>query len=311
MKHFCLVIILFLNLIFKLAGQSKQICITVDDLPVVSYGIAEHFYLKQTIEKLIHTANVHEVPLIGFVNEGKMYAGGQLDSFQVALLKYWLVNGYELGNHTFSHMDYNAVTIQTFTNDIVKGEIITKELLAQQKQVLTYFRHPYLHSGCTKEISDSLSFVLDSLNYIVSPVTVDNSDYIFADAYHKAYLRKDHSAMKYIGKAYIRYMERVLIYSETLADSLYHRTIAQTLLIHASLLNADYLDELIVMYKKHKYTFVSQSEVLKDDVYSRPVLVYSKRGNSWLNRWVDKETSERLKLKEPEVPEEIIALTKR
>jgi len=307
---------LLLILGFFLAGelplfcQSKKICITVDDLPVVNYGIEDHLYLKGTITDLVHTANKYDVPMIGFVNEGKLYTNNQLDSFKVGLLTYWIQNGYELGNHTFSHMDYNAATIETFTEDIVKGEMITKELMKTKNQSFMYFRHPYLHSGATKAKSDSLSIILDSLHYIVSPVTIDNSDYIFADAYHKAYLRKDKPAMKYIGKEYVMYMERVLLYSEALSENLLHKRIAQTLLIHASLLNADYLDELIVMYKRHQYTFVSQSEVLKDEIYSHPILVYSKRGNSWLCRWADKETVDGLKLQEPEVSQKIIALTK-
>ncbi len=310
MKFIVSGVLIFIATGLQVFCQSKKICITVDDLPVVSYGVEEQAYLKDVCTKLVYTANIYKVPMIGYVNESKLYTNNQIDSFKTGLLRYWLLNGYELGNHTFAHLDYNTVSLNTYTNDILKGEIITKQLLREQNQSLVYFRHPYLHTGTTKARSDSLSAALDSLHYIVSPVTIDNSDYIFADAYHKAYLKHDHLTMKYIGKEYIAYMECRLMYCEMLSDRLYHCSIAQTLLIHASLLNADYLDALIVMYKKHQYTFVSQSDILKDAVYQRPVLMYSKKGNSWLFRWIDTDAAAGLMSAEPEVPEKINKLTK-
>lgn len=310
MKHIFLSILFSLFIIPSLFCQTKKICITVDDLPVVSYGVQDTGYSKKVIHGIVQAASKHKVPLIGYVVEGTMYTDGKIDSFKVGLLEYWVNHGYELGNHTYSHMDYNNVTIADYAADIVKGEQITRALLKKYNKALMYFRHPYLHTGATKEMGDALVHVLDSLHYIAAPVTIDNDDYVFANAYHQAYVHKDRAEMRYIGKEYIAYMERKLIHFENVSSILLHRSIAQTLLIHASLLNADYLTDLIAMYKKHGYTCISQQEVLQDEAYLRPVLWYSKRGNSWLYRWENKDLAAELIFGDPEVPEKITNLQK-
>jgi hypothetical protein len=53
----------------------------------------------------------YNVRAIGFVNENKLYEDGAPDPNRVALLQQWLDNGLELGNHTFSHPNYNNLTI--------------------------------------------------------------------------------------------------------------------------------------------------------------------------------------------------------
>lgn len=290
----------FLNL--SLFGQTKKMCITVDDLPVVSYGIEDTNYLKEVTTGLIHTANENNVPLIGYVNEGTLYTNSGVDTFKVALLRYWIENGHDLGNHTYSHIDYNNVPVEVYTEDIIKGEKITRALLKPHNKQLMYFRHPYLHTGSTRPLSDNLHRKLDSLGYIESPVTIDNSDYIFAQMYHEAFVKKNIAKMNYIGKEYITYMERKLVHFENVSNTLYGRYAGQTLLIHANLLNAHYLHALIGMYKKHGYVFVSQTEIIKDQVYKQPVQWYSKQGISWLYKWSPQEQFPMLEKGDPEDP---------
>jgi hypothetical protein len=80
-------------------------------------------------------------------------------------------------------------------------------------------------------------------------------------------------------------MEKKLIFYEMLSDSLFDRNISQILLIHASLLNADYLGELIELFRNYNYAFVSMDQALEDAAYRTPVTVYSDWGISWIDRW--------------------------
>ncbi|MEQ9168649.1 MAG: polysaccharide deacetylase family protein [Fulvivirga sp.] len=277
----------FLVLISLLAqAQTKQICITVDDLPIVPYGVSSSLTQFEITQKLLATFKEYDVPAIGYVNEGKLYPNGTFDESKYKLLVYWVENGFELGNHTYSHGSYHKMSYSDFTEEILKGEKHIRPLLKDHGMELKYFRHPFLHSGNTKGATDSLNQFLEEHNYIPAPVTIDNEDYLFAKAYAKAYMNGDSTLMKKIGQSYLEHSEQKLNYYEKLSTAVFDRDIVQTMLTHANQLNADYMGKLLDIFKKHGYSFVSQEEVLKDDAYNEPVTEFGNWGISWLERWV-------------------------
>lgn len=267
------------------AESLKEVCVTVDDLPVVGYSINTKEHLLDITTKLIGHFNTFNIPAIGYVNEDKLYQDNKLDSSRVKLLAMWLENGYELGNHTFAHLSYHDVSFEEFTDGIIKGEKITKELAKQHDQELKYFRHPYLKIGNSKSHYDSLIQFLKEHDYIDAPVTIDNEDYLFAFAYHKAYVKGNQADMNKIGNDYVSYMEEKLTFFERNSIKLFGRNIKQTLLIHANLINAHYLDDLALMYQKNGYKFISQTEVLKDTAYRSEITKFGNWGISWIDRW--------------------------
>ena len=139
--------------------------------------------------------------------------------------------------------------------------------------------------GLRQSHADSLKDFLLQHGYTEAPVTIDNEDYVFALAYHRAYSEGDSLLMEKIGSTYVDYMEEKLLYFEEQSQKLFDRNIAQTLLTHANLLNAHYMDDLAEMYLTHGYEFVSQGEVLNDEAYEHPVSVYGDWGISWIDRW--------------------------
>lgn len=284
MKYsFLLITLLFLNQI--LFAQEKEICITLDDLPTVSYDYKEIEFQQNIIKKLIATFDAYEIPAIGFVNESKLYTKGTLDPEKVELLKTWLSAGYELGNHTYAHKDYHKVPFDKFAKDIIDGEKVCKDLVKAYDQEYIYFRHPFLHVGLDKAKHDSLRAFLGDHNYVEAPVSIDNDDYIFAYAYSKAMKSEDMELIQKIGQDYIDYMEQKLIYFEMQSEKLLGRNVKQILLLHANAINADYLDELAERYQKHGYRFVSMSEALLDPAYQREITKYNNWGISWIDRW--------------------------
>jgi viroplasmin and RNaseH domain-containing protein len=139
--------------------------------------------------------------------------------------------------------------------------------------------------GNSKEKNDSLNNFLSDHGYTIAPVTIDNEDYLFALAYKRAKDNENFALMKKIGSDYIDYMEHKLKYFEKQVYLLFGREINQILLIHANLLNADYLDSLAKMFLKNNYEFVTMEEALKDNVYQTNITVYGKWGISWIDRW--------------------------
>jgi peptidoglycan/xylan/chitin deacetylase (PgdA/CDA1 family) len=268
-----------------LVAQQKQVCFTYDDLPVVSYGLNDSVSQGNLMGNLIRALTKNNVPAIGFVNEYKLFDNGHIIPFQVNLLKAWSANGLALGNHSYSHPDYNSTSFSTYTNDILKGENETRKILSAKGEKLEYFRHPYLRTGDTRSRADSLASFLQLHNYTVAPVTIDNDDYLFAVAYKRAKVKNDSALMKQIGNDYISYMERKLKYYEKQSIELFGRNINHILLLHSSLLNSDYTEALIVMFRKNNYAFISLKESLEDPVYKTPVTFFGKRGLSWIDRW--------------------------
>ena len=66
-----LILTLFLNI--TLFSQQKQICFTMDDLPVITYGINDTAYQNMIVDNFISSFVEYNIPAIGFVNETKLY----------------------------------------------------------------------------------------------------------------------------------------------------------------------------------------------------------------------------------------------
>ena len=280
-----LLIILIIFSCLSSQGQTKEICITLDDLPVVSYDFKDIEFQQSIVQKLLKTFDSYNIPAIGFVNESKLYKNGKLNDEKVDLLKTWLEAGYELGNHTFKHKDYHKVSLDKFTEDVLKGEKVCKGLVTDYDQEYVYFRHPFLHVGLNKAKYDSLNTFLNEHNYIEAPVSIDNDDYIFAYTYSKAMVKKDLELMDRIGKDYVDYMEEKLLFFESQSEKLLGRNVKHILLLHANAINADYLDELAERYQGHGYSFISIEEALKDTAYQIEITKFNNWGISWIDRW--------------------------
>ncbi len=282
--RWCTMITLLLGNYLSIA-QKKQVCFTIDDLPTVTYGITDTIYQEQLTRNLVTKLNAAAIPATAFVNEIKLHPGGSLSKFQVRLLQLWLDHGLELGNHSYSHFDFNNTSFDRFTSDIIKGEKVTKKLMDKKNLKLKYFRHPFLHAGQTKSKADSLDHFLSSHGYTVAPVTLDNDEYMFALAYHRAKAKKDEQLAQRIGNDYITYMEQKLKYFEQSSSALFGRDIKHILLIHANALNAEFIDELADMFVKNGYGFTTLSDALTDPAYQHEVSVFGRWGISWVDRW--------------------------
>jgi peptidoglycan/xylan/chitin deacetylase (PgdA/CDA1 family) len=264
------------------APPRREIAITFDDLPA-TFGDWQRATL--VTKKLLQSLKANHVPAIGFVNERKLYLNDELDPRMVATLHSWLDAGFELGNHTYSHIAIDQVPLERYKEDVIRGEVVTRNLLAEKGMALRYFRHTQLRTGPTEEYKKGLSQFLAERGYTVAPVTIDNNDFIFQVVYAEAKTRGDKALMKRVGDAYIPYMESVFEHFEKLSKEFLGYEVKQTLLLHANDLNADYFDELARMMKRRGYRFISLEEALKDKAYGLPE-AQAMKGLSWIHRWM-------------------------
>lgn len=304
-----ILVFLFLLSSFVLAQtEQRMIAITIDDLPVVSTRGDLKNRQKITKNILKHLKDAR-VPAIGFVNENKLYAGDKRLDKQIDLLRMWVNAGFELGNHTFSHRSLNQIELGDYQSDILKGETITKELLAKKGKSIRYFRHPFLQTGRSLEVKAGLDAFLAKHGYTIAPISVDNADYIFSRAYDIAFDKGDKALMKKVGDAYVPYMESKLDYWERQSTTLFGREISQTLLIHANFINSDYLDDLIAMCLRRGYNVVDLETALKDEAYKLPDTFIGAAGISWVHRWARDKGKDRILKDEPMVPEFVLKLS--
>ena len=301
-----------LILVFSIAAfaqvPKRTIAVTIDDLPVVSTR-SDLKNRQEITKKLLGHIKKAKVPAIGFVNENKLCKGDKRDEQQIDLLRMWIDAGLELGNHTFSHRSADAISVKEYQDDILRGEIITKELLKAKGREIKYFRHPFLQTGSDMAVKNAIYKFLADQNYTVAPITVDNADYIFSRAYDIAFDKGDKKLMKLVGDAYVPYLEKKLEYWERQSMKLLGREMSQTLLIHANFINSDYFDDLAAMFKKRGYKFISLEDALKDEAYRLPDNFTRRAGISWLHRWTLDKGREYVLPNEPMVPEFVLKLS--
>jgi hypothetical protein len=198
------------------------------------------------------------------------------------VLAQWTAAGATLGNHSYSHPDLNNTPLDTYTADILRGEPAITKALGHRP---VYFRHPFLHAGPDDAKREGLARFLAEHGYTVAPVTLDDSDWIFAAVYGDALKRKDAALAAKVKDAYVPYMESIVAFFETRSSEVAGHEVAQTLLIHASQLNADCMPDLLAMFRRRGYRFVSLDEALKDPAYRLQENYSGRGGFSWIHRW--------------------------
>jgi peptidoglycan/xylan/chitin deacetylase (PgdA/CDA1 family) len=264
------------------SAAQREVAITFDDLPLSRMNPRTW---RQTTDKLLASIHAQNVPALGFVNEGKLYERDRLDTARVALLQMWLAAGFELGNHSYSHWDLHRVALADYKADLLRGEEVTAKLLAQKNVKPRYFRHPFLHTGASLAVKNDVENFLHEHGYSVAPVTIDNSEWIFAHAYVLASERGEIELQRRLGEAYVPYMESKFAFYEKQSRDLFGREIKQVLLLHANLLNADYFEALATMLMKRGYAFITLEAALRDEAYRSEDTYIGPAGLSWLQRW--------------------------
>ena len=287
----------------------KSISVTMDDLPLnIALKISNNT-MRTIVENLLAKIKTENIPIVAFVNENKLEENGKRDPERVDLLKMWLDEGVELGNHTYSHKSANSVPVSEYEQDILNGERTIKELLTERNMKLRYFRHPFLMTGRSIAVKNEITKFLIDHGYTIAPVTIDNSEWIFSVAYDKAKNIGDTSLMKKVGQEYIKYMKTKLEYFERQSEKLFGRQINQILLIHSNRLNSEYFIILCAMIKDQSYRFITLGEALTDPAYSSTDTYTGKGGISWLDRWaITQGKTKDFFADEPRTPQYIMQL---
>jgi peptidoglycan/xylan/chitin deacetylase (PgdA/CDA1 family) len=281
-------LVLLAPLAVRCDPPARTLAITIDDLPYIpgAGGAAAFGSLadaRRATEAILGALARHKAPAIGFVNEARLQVAGERDA-RVELLKRWADAGMLLGNHTFSHLRLQDTPPERYQDDIVRGDVVTRSLMEGRGAPL-FFRYPYNSTGPTKEIKEGIQSFLGARGYRLAPFTVEHADYIFDKIRWAAREKGDRDLEARTRGAYLAHLDTMLDFAERLSRETFGREIPQVLLIHASDLNADCLDEMLTKMERRGYRFVSLEEALKDPAFATPDEYVGPAGISWLHRW--------------------------
>jgi len=261
----------------------RQVAVTIDDLPAASNLLPAPAITEMTA-KLLTTLRDQKIPAVGFVNEKKLYKFGEVDE-RINALKMWLDYGFELGNHTYSHTSLNRAGLKAWEDDVIQGESVTSLLLAEHKMKMRYFRHPYLDTGRDLETRREAEAFLVARGYRIAPITLDAWDWAYAGVYEDAKKRGDTAAQDELAKSYLAHSDAEFAYAEQLSKQIVGYEPKQIILLHANQLEADHIGELLDLFRKRGYRFITLEDALGDPAYSLPDTYVGEEGTGWLEHW--------------------------
>lgn len=268
---------------FAQARPDRQVAVTVDDLPEIT-GSLNGAQITAMTTKLLTTLRDQKVPAVGFVNEKKLYVFGEVDE-RIKALQLWTDYGFELGNHTFSHMSLNRAGLKPWEEDVIRGETVTSMLLAKHNMKLRYLRHPYLDTGRELSVRRQAEEFLAERGYRIAPVTLDSWDWMYAGVYQDAVNRHDTALEQQLVQSFLSYSDAVFAYDEQLSVKIMGYEPRQVLLLHGSQFEADHIGELLELLRKRGYRFITLAEALNDSAYSLPDTYVGEEGTGWLEHW--------------------------
>lgn len=281
---------------------ARTMAVTIDDLPYIHIDDSPYLPNAQRATKdILRALRKHRAPAVGFVNEGRLWSPRERKA-RIALLQSWVDAGMVLGNHTYTHPDFNRLTVEQFQDEIVKGDIISRRLMKSRGPYQLYFRHPMTHTGDTKEKKEAIEKFLAARGYKVTPHTIENSDFIFNVPYVRAKRAGDEALAKRLRDEYLDFTIAATEFAEKFSPQIFGREVPQTLLIHVNDLNADCLDEMLRRFAARGYRFVTLDEVMSDPAYQTKDTMVSSWGPSWLWRWTKSKGMDLSADGDPEVP---------
>ena len=163
--------------------------------------------------------------------------------------------------------------------------MVTRELLAARHRTPHWFRHPFLETGATDAARKTFEAWLTAHGYRVAPVSMENSDWMFALPYDQAVLKGDAVEAGRIQKAYLDFTAQVVPWYVKAAKDVLGREPKFVFLLHATRLNAESLDGLAAILKANDLKAVTLERAMTDPAYAMAEDAVGANGNQWVTRW--------------------------
>jgi peptidoglycan/xylan/chitin deacetylase (PgdA/CDA1 family) len=249
-------------------GQDRapEIAFTFDD-PTTDGGASLNWH--EINERILAALARNKIKSILFV------VGKRIDSDSGRhLIAAWDRAGHLIGNHSYSHLYFNAsadtdgskkVTLADFEADALKNEPFVRPY----HHFTRLFRYPYFKEGDTVEKRDGMRAFLQEHGYRIGRATIDASDWAIDTRLKKRAEAQPHADLSGYRDFFLQHIwERAQFY-DSLARRVLARPVRHTVVLHHNALNARFLADLIAMFRKKGWKPVDAEYAFKDEVYDR------------------------------------------
>lgn len=291
------------------AASGRTVAITFDDLPYAAGGgdPADGAQAEATTHKLLAILRRRRVPVTAFVIGRRV---GELGDSGPRILRQWLQSGFDLGNHTFSHPDIDTLSLEAIESEIVSGEAAFAPMVRAVGKKLEFFRFPMNHTGDTAEKHEALAQFLKTLGYRLATCTIDTSDYQFNQAYVRLLGEGNSEQAARLRREYLTYSAAEIDYYAGLNKKVLGYEPPEVMLLHANQLNGDTLGQILDLFQKRGYRFVSLAKAQSDPAYRQPETYATKFGPMWGYRWAAERQVKIDGRLEPDPPQWIVDAAK-
>jgi peptidoglycan/xylan/chitin deacetylase (PgdA/CDA1 family) len=194
-------------------------------------------------------------------------AGKRVDGAAgMELVRNWGLAGHEVGNHTYSHLDLSAAgtTLQAYVADVEREEALLRGMPGWTPR----FRFPYLKEGETAAKRDGMRQWLGDHHYGSGAVSIDASDWYYNDRYDRWRSNHPTADLGPYRTAYLEHLWGRAQYYDGLSRQLLGRSAKHVVILHTNRLNAQFLPDVIAMFRSKGWMVIAPEEAYEDPLYA-------------------------------------------
>lgn len=243
------------------AAKPPEIAITFDDLPL--HGPIPDGETPLSISKRV-AATLRGAGLtnvMGMVN-GRWT---QTQPATIDALRAWRGAGLPLGNHTWSHPNLNQLTVAQFEQEITENEPLLEQL--EPGGDWRWLRYPFLAEGDDPAKRSEVRAFLAAHHYRIAQVTMDFGDWQWTAPYARCVAAHDQKGIGELKHMYLQAAAESVTFYRGVSHQLYGRDIPYVLLMHIGALDSHMLPQLLALYSKDGFRFVSLAQAEADLAY--------------------------------------------
>jgi peptidoglycan-N-acetylglucosamine deacetylase len=261
----CAALVFGFGVLAVTSAGAQQVAFTFDDLP--AHGPLPPGETRMEVAEKVLKAlkKAHMPPVYGFVNG----VGVEEHPETAAVLASWRAAGDLLGNHTWSHMNFNQHSPEQFEEDTQKNEGLLE--LQMKGMDWKWLRYPFLAEGDTAAKKMGYRVYLADHGYRIAAVTMSFADYEWNDPYARCETKHNGKAIPRLERSYLRAADEDISYRRAMSEKLYGHDIPYVLLMHIGAFDARMLPRLLQVYRSRGFTFVTLEEAEKDPFYKYDV----------------------------------------